>query len=182
MTKEPARRKVTLSNLTVPQNGRPSAAVGPAQDEIPALPGRDTMGQPFVVQMPNRPGELAHLARALCARGINIVQMSGSSAGNLACALVYTDNDRATNEVLRSMGYDFVAGSTLMVEIEDTPCALGDLTIKLADAGVNMKGCCIIGRREGRAEWSLSVDKEDVARKVLGLPALERPKIVAAGH
>jgi hypothetical protein len=130
------------------------------------------MGQPFVVQLPNRPGELAHLAKGLCARGVNIVQIQGSTAGDLACALVYTDNDEATGEVLRSMGYSFVAGSTLLVEIEDTPCALGDLTTKLAHAGVNLKGCCVIGRREGRAEWSLSVDKEDVAREVLGMPAM----------
>ncbi len=139
------------------------------------------MGHPFVVQLPNRPGELAHLANALCARGVNIVQIAGSSAGDLACALLYTDNDKATNDVLRSMGYDFVAGSTLMVEIEDSPCALGDLTSKLAQAGVNVTGCCVIGRREGRAEWSLSVDNEDRARQALGLPAIARlPKPVGA--
>ena len=130
------------------------------------------MGQPFVVQLPNRPGELAHLAKGLCARGINIVQIQGSTAGDLACALIYTDYDEDTGEVLRSMGYSFVTGSTLFVEIEDTPCALGDLTTKLAHAGVNLKGCCIVGRREGRAEWSISVDKEDVAREVLGIPAM----------
>jgi hypothetical protein len=128
------------------------------------------MGQPFVVQLPNRPGELAHLARGLCARGVNIVQIQGSAAGDLACALIYTDNDEATNEVLRSMGYSFVAGSTLIVEIDDVPCALGDLTGKLARAGVNLKGCCVIGRREGKAEWSLSVDDEPKARAVLGIP------------
>lgn len=138
------------------------------------------MGQPFVVQLPNRPGELAHLAKALCARGVNIVQIAGSAAGDLACALLYTDNDKATTEVLRSMGYDFVTGSTLMVEIEDTPCALGDVTARLAHGGVNLKGCCIIGRREGRAEWSLSVDNEPLARKILGLPAIERVPDVAA--
>ncbi len=128
------------------------------------------MGKPFVVQLPNRPGELAHLAKGLCARGVNIVQIQGSAAGDLACALIYTDDDKATEEVLRSMGYSFVAGSTLIVEIEDTPCALSDLTSKLARAGVNLKGCCIIGRREGRAEWSLSVEDEAKARAVLGMP------------
>jgi hypothetical protein len=138
------------------------------------------MAQPFVVQLPNRPGELAHLARALCARGVNIIQIAGSSAGDLACAQIYTDDDKTTEAILRSMGYDFVVGSTLMVELEDTPCALGDLTSKLATAGVNIKGCCIIGRREGRAEWSLSVDNEALARKTLGLPALERPTRIAA--
>jgi hypothetical protein len=130
------------------------------------------MGQPFVVQLPNTPGELAHLARGLCARGVNIVQIQGSTAGDLACALVYTDDDVATHAVLRSMGYQFVAGATLMVEIEDTPCALGDLTEKLAAGGVNIKGACVIGRREGFAEWSLSVDDDARARAILGLPEI----------
>jgi hypothetical protein len=132
------------------------------------------MGQPFVVQVPNRPGELAHLAKGLCARGVNIVQIQGSTAGDLACALIYTDDDKTTGEVLRSMGYTFVTGSTLIVEIEDTPCALGDLTTRLSSGGVTLTGCCIIGRREGLAEWSLSVDNEELAREVLGLPTIHK--------
>ena len=132
------------------------------------------MGQPFVVQMPNRPGELSRLARALCARGVNIVQIQQSTAGDLACALIYTDCcDDDTADVLHGMGYQYVAGSAVTVEIEDTPCALGDVTAKLAANGVNIKSCCVIGRHSGRAEWSLSVDDEDRAREILGLPALE---------
>jgi hypothetical protein len=130
------------------------------------------MSQPFVVQLPNRPGELAHLAKALCARGVNLIQIQGSTAGDLACALIYTDDDKATGEVLRGMGYSFVAGSTLIVEIEDTPCALGDLTDRLTAGGVTLKGCCIIGRRDGCAEWSLSLDDETKAREILGIPAV----------
>jgi hypothetical protein len=132
------------------------------------------MGQPFVVQMPNRPGELAHLARALCARGINIVQIQGSSAaGDLACALIYTDCcEEDTGDVLRSMGYSFVVGSTLLVEIPDSPCALGDLTDQLAEGGVNVTGFCKIAVREGFATWSLSTSDEDAAREILGIAPL----------
>jgi hypothetical protein len=128
------------------------------------------MGQPFVVQLPNRPGELAHLAKALCARDINIMQIQGSTAGDLACALLYTDCDEDTAEVLRSMGYSFVAGTTLILEIEDSPCALGDVTEKLAEGGVNVTGFCKIGVREGFATWSLSTSDEGHARRILGLP------------
>ena len=133
------------------------------------------MGQPFVVQLPNHPGELAHLAKALCARGINIVQIQGSSTvGDLACALIYTDCcEEDTGEVLRSMGYRYVVGATLLVEIEDSPCALGDLTEKLADGGVHVTGFCKIGVHDGTAEWSLSVDDEGHAREILGLPPIE---------
>ena len=131
------------------------------------------MSQQFVVQLPNRPGELAHLARALCARGVNIVQVHQTTAGNLTSAEIYTDCcDDDTRDVLHSMGYPFVAGSSVVVEIEDTPCALGEVTHKLAKNGVNIKSCCVIGRHNGTAEWSLSVDDEVRAREVLGLPAL----------
>lgn len=128
------------------------------------------MSQQFEVQLPNRPGELAHLAKALCARGINIVQVHQTTAGNLTCAEIYTDCcDDDTKEVLRSMGYPFVAGSAVTVEIEDTPCAFGEVSDKLTHSGVNIKNYCILGRSNGRATWALSVDKADLAREVLGL-------------
>ncbi|MGA3030728.1 MAG: hypothetical protein ABSE58_08340 [Candidatus Limnocylindrales bacterium] len=139
------------------------------------------MSQQFVVQLPNRPGELAHLAKALCARGVNIVQVHQTTAGNLTCTEIYTDCcDDDTTEVLKSMGYPFVAGPGLTIEIEDTACALGEVSDRLAHAGVNIKGCCILGRANGIATWALSVDKENRAREVLGIPpAVEEPETVA---
>jgi hypothetical protein len=132
------------------------------------------MGQPFIVQLPNKPGELSHLAKALCARGVNIVQVHQTTAGNLTTAEIYTNCcDDDTTDVLRSMGYPFVAGSSLSVEIEDTPCAFGDMARTLSKGGVNLKGCCVVSRHDGLAEWSLSVDDEPKARELLGLPAIE---------
>ncbi len=130
------------------------------------------MSQQFVVQLPNRPGELAHLAKALCARGVNIVQVHQSTAGDLTCAEIFTDCcDDDTREVLHSMGYPFVAGTSVIVEIEDTPCAFGEVSDRLTHAGVHLKGCCVLGRANGVATWALSVDREERAREVLGLPA-----------
>jgi hypothetical protein len=131
------------------------------------------MGQQFVVQLPNRPGELAHLAKALCARGVNIVQIVQHTAGDLTCAEIYTDCcDDDTTDVLRGMGYPFVTGSSVKVEIEDSPCAFGEISDLLAGAGVALKSCCVLDRTNGRATWALSVDKEALAREVLGVPAL----------
>ena len=132
------------------------------------------MGHQFVVQLPNRPGELSRLAKALCARGVNVVQILQTTAGDLTCAQIYTDCcDDDTTDVLRGMGYPFVAGSSVKVEIEDTPCAFGEVSDVLTHAGVALKGCCVIDRTNGRATWALSVDKEAKAREVLGLPAVD---------
>ena len=140
------------------------------------------MSQQFEVQLPNRPGELAHLARALCARGVNIVQVHQTTAGDLTCAEIYTDCcDDDTKDVLRGMGYPFVVGTAVTVEIEDTPCAFGEVSDRLTRAGVNVKSCCVLGRADGRATWALAVDKEDLARQVLGLPAAEDEPEAAQG-
>jgi hypothetical protein len=132
------------------------------------------MSNQFVVQLPNRPGELSHLAKALCARGVNIVQIHQTTVGDLTTAEIYTNCcDDDTQEVLRGMGYPFVAGSSVVVEIEDTPCAFGEISDLLTHAGVHIKGCCVTGRANGQATWALSVDKEHIARRVLGLPPVE---------
>jgi hypothetical protein len=129
------------------------------------------MSQQFEVQLPNRPGELAHLAKALCARGVNIVQIHQTTAGDLTCAEIYTDCcDDDTREVLHSMGYPFVEGTSLQIEIDDMPCAFGDVSDRLAHAGIRIKSCCVLGRAEGVATWALDVDDVDRARAVLGLP------------
>jgi hypothetical protein len=59
----------------------------------------------FVVQLDNRPGELAHLARALAARGIDIRHIGGVGAGDLGCAFITTSDDEATREVLHGLGH-----------------------------------------------------------------------------
>jgi hypothetical protein len=69
------------------------------------------------------------------------------------------------------MGYPFVSGNSVTVEIEDTPCAFGDVSDQLHRAGVNVKSCCVLGRTNGMATWALAVDNEETARHALGLDA-----------
>ena len=128
------------------------------------------MSHQFVVQLPNRPGELSHLARALCARGVNIVQIQQTTAGDVTSAQIITDCcDDDTRDVLRGMGYPFVAHTNLTEEIEDTPCAFGEINDRLVASGVGLRGCCVIGRSGGVATWAFAVDDEVRAREILGL-------------
>ena len=62
------------------------------------------MGRQFVVQLDNRPGELAHLARALGTRGINITHISCAGTGTIACAYMTTTDDGETRHVLSGLG------------------------------------------------------------------------------
>ena len=132
------------------------------------------MVQHIVVQLPNRPGELAHLARALAARGINLVHAAACGAGPIGFAYLETDRFDETCEVLRGSGYRFLAGQTIVVERPDQPGALADLAEELAAAGINIEGVMTCGQSNGKVELALTVDDVDKARV-----ALRREELVA---
>jgi hypothetical protein len=125
------------------------------------------MARQFVVQLDNRPGELAHLARALATRGINITQISCAGTGTIACAFMTTTDEVETRNVLRGLGHDFVEGVTVVVDVVDRPGGLADIAERLAAAGVNIHGTLCIGRRAGMIEMAFAVDDEAKAKAAL---------------
>jgi len=125
------------------------------------------MQRQFVVQLDNRPGELAHLARALGARGINITHMSCAGTGSIACAFMTTTDDRETRDVLRGLGHDFIEGATVLVDVLDRPGGLADVAERLGDGGVNILGTLCIGRREGVVQMAFAVDDVEKATSAL---------------
>lgn len=125
------------------------------------------MRRQFVVQLDNHPGELAHLARALGARGIDIVNISCAGTGSIACAFLTTGREDETRDVLRGLGHSFIEGSTIVVDVLDKPGGLADVMERLAKAGVNVFGTLIIGRRAGVAEMAFAVDDLEKAKGAL---------------
>jgi hypothetical protein len=127
------------------------------------------MARQFVVQLDNHPGELAHLARAFAARGVNIHHVSCVGAGPLACMFVTTDDDDQARSVLHGLGHQFIEGEPILVEVPDRPGGLAEVTEKLAEAGVNITGVLPVGRRPGVVEVTFCVSDEAKAREALGL-------------
>jgi hypothetical protein len=127
------------------------------------------LARQFVIQIDNRPGELAHLTRALGARGIDIRHIASVSAGPLASAFVTTSDDDATREVLRGLGHQFIEGDMIVADVADRPGGFADTAEKLAAARVNILGALVVGRRPGVIEVAFSVDNEAAALAALGL-------------
>jgi hypothetical protein len=127
------------------------------------------MGVQFTVQIPNRPGELAHLARALAARGVNIEHIAGGGAGAIGYATLTTDDDTVTQAVLRQTGYQFVQGESIQVLLEDRPGALAELTERLGAAGIDIHGLLKCGARGDHVELTVTVDDPAAARRALGI-------------
>jgi hypothetical protein len=125
------------------------------------------MARQFVVQLANRPGELAHLARALAARGISVRHIAGVGAGDLGAAFLTTADPEGTREVLHGLGHPFAEGAPVLVEVPDEPAGLATAAEHLAAAGVNVQGVLTVGHRPGRAELIFCVDDEAAAHAAL---------------
>jgi hypothetical protein len=137
------------------------------------------MAPQFVVQLDNRPGELAHLARALAARGIDIRHIVGVGAGDLGCVFITTSDDGATREVLHGLGHPYVVGVPVLVEVRDEPGGLADAAERLAEAGVNVCGTLMVGHKPGLVEMIFCVDDE--ARAHAALHQTEVDEVGVAG-
>jgi hypothetical protein len=123
----------------------------------------------FVVQLRNRPGALAEFAAALGAHGVDIRDIAGGGLGDVGYALVSTDDDVATREVLRESGHLFAEGQPVIVEIQDRPGELATVTERLGDAGININGIVLVGRSSRTVDIAITVDDPASARRALGL-------------
>lgn len=123
----------------------------------------------FVVQLRNRPGALAEFAAALGAHGVDIRDIAGGGLGDVGYAIVTTDDEAATRDVLRESGHLFAEGRPVIVEIQDRPGELATVTERLGDAGININGIVLVGRSATSVDIAITVDDPSNARRVLGL-------------
>jgi hypothetical protein len=82
---------------------------------------------------------------------------------------VTTDDDATARTVLAGLGHPFIEGSPVLVEVDDRPGGLAEVSERLAAAGVNVTGMLPVGRRPGVVEMTFCVDDERAAREALGL-------------
>lgn len=98
------------------------------------------MATDITIQMQDRPGQLAVLGEALGKAGINIEGVCGVAAGGSGTVHILVEDAARAREALDAAGIP-VAGEqeALVLDVEDRPGALGEVSRKLADAGVNMQ-------------------------------------------
>jgi len=125
------------------------------------------MSRQFVVQLQNRPGEMATLAEKLAARGVDLRAIGGGSMGDTGHLIMTTADDDTTRAVLEEGGYAFVEGESILAEVDDRPGGMARTARALADAGVNVLGHLFLGRWGDRATFTFVVDDPEKARPIL---------------
>jgi hypothetical protein len=125
------------------------------------------MPRQFVVQVTNKPGQMADLAEQMAARGVDLRAIGGGGIGEVGHMIMTTADDDRARQVLEDGGWTYIEGESLLAEVDDQPGGMARIARELADAGVNVLGHLFLGRWSDRATFAFVVDDPDKARPIL---------------
>ncbi|MFH0762422.1 MAG: ACT domain-containing protein [Candidatus Omnitrophota bacterium] len=94
----------------------------------------------IAVTAANKVGVLADMSRLLSEAGINIEAAAGYAAGNEAKIMIVTADNAAAVGALKNAGYaSLKENEVVIVDLENKPGALKEITLTLASSGVDIK-------------------------------------------
>lgn len=130
--------------------------------------------QRITVVSHNRPGVLADVTEVLASKGISIssiVAQARGADGVIHIDLRPEDVDAALAE-LTAACYNAVTEDVLLARIEDRPGAVAQLSRRLLEANLDVRGLNMVQRDDGWAVVAIATDDNARARDVLAKDAL----------
>ncbi len=124
--------------------------------------------QELSIQLPNRPGALARVARILAKEQINLAAISVDSTRTRGHVRLVVNNPARARRLLEQAGCSVETHELIAVRLEDRAGSFLKVLDALAQANVNVVSVAILVAREGAQSLvALSTDDLTRARKVL---------------
>jgi hypothetical protein len=121
----------------------------------------------FLVDLENKPGELARITEAIAARGVNLTSVSGTTSGPRGRIALITSDDAATRVALAQAECMFMELEVTEATLRNEPGTLASACRRLADAGVNIDALMPIGMSGGDVVVAFITDQPAKAREIL---------------
>jgi hypothetical protein len=126
----------------------------------------------FLIEVRNQPGELARVAEAVAAKGINITAISGSACGDGGNVAILTADEAATRITLKEAGVAFREIEAVETPLPHQPGTLARASRRLADAGINIEAILATGMQGNDVTVAFVTADPARAKEVLaGAPA-----------
>jgi hypothetical protein len=122
----------------------------------------------FIVELQDKPGELARVTEAIAEKGINITGFTGATAGGRGAVMLVTNDEEGTRRALKEAGCTVKESELVTVALEHQPGALAAAARKLADAGINISGALPTGMSDGKVSIAFATDQPAKARELIG--------------
>jgi hypothetical protein len=123
--------------------------------------------QVFLVDLKNKPGELARVTEAIAAKGVNITGISGATCSDSGRAAVLTSDDATTRSALKESGFTYTEMEGTDTALRNEPGTLAKATRRLADAGINIEALLPIGMEGNEVHVAFVTSDPIKARQTL---------------
>ncbi len=118
------------------------------------------------VMVENKRGALAEVCTKLAEKAVNILGLMAPAQPGVAPVCLVVNNDETAKKVFDGMGLKYTQEQVLGVRLSDRPGALGKITRKLADHGIDiLYAYCSILKGAGQATIYLAVSDIAAADK-----------------
>ena len=121
----------------------------------------------FIVDLKNKPSELAKVAEAIAKEGIDITGFSGSTCGDSGTLALVTDNETVAERVLADGGWKFRTIELVETSLANRPGVLAETARKLATAGINIEAAFPTSSTGSNAHIVFATDNPAKAKQVL---------------
>lgn len=122
----------------------------------------------FMVDLQDKPGEVARVAEAIAQKGINIEGFSGATAGGRGAVILVTNDEEGTRRALADAGCQVKESELVTASLDHQPGSLAAAARKLADAGINIQGALPVGMSEGKVSIAFATDQPAKTRELIG--------------
>ena len=115
----------------------------------------------------DHPGLLAEVATLLEKENIGVEDFSGTAVGDTAVLTLTVRPYRRAFQLLSKAGYRVVASEHLLLRLARRPGALAELSRKLAEADIDVRGMQIVNMEADAGVVALETADHEKAREVL---------------
>ena len=122
----------------------------------------------FIVDLEDKPGELARAAEAIARKGINIRAFGGVACGGSGMVALLTNDEMGTRVALDEAGFTSRELEVVTTTLEHSPGTLASTARRLADAGINIEATIPTAMSGGNVTLAFAVDQPAKAREILG--------------
>ncbi|HEX7949672.1 MAG TPA: ACT domain-containing protein [Candidatus Limnocylindrales bacterium] len=123
----------------------------------------------FLVDLENKPGELARVTEAIAAKGVDIKAVSGTTSGDRARVAIITSDEDATTAALRGAGCSFRMTDATEISLRSRPGSLAQATRRLAEGEINIEAIMVIGMDGDEVKVAFITDAPAKARTILSM-------------
>ncbi len=122
----------------------------------------------FIVDLKNKPSELARVTEAIAQKGIDITAFSGSTCGDSGTLTLATNDEAGTHRALTEGQWKFRTSEAIEVSLANRPGALAEVARRLGKAGVNIEAAFPTGMAGGSVHVAFATDNPRKAKEALG--------------